>query len=225
MKYIGRRGGMARPATRTEDQAREGTAVVSAQERLAELARLAHTSISPSTGLATDFLNQYNEISMTLDFAEEMPDAIMEFVGWYPRTYQEHFKASGFRDTELLIAAFELAPPVIRSRFNALVRELNIIVLSGLTSLQSVLREDPEARIGPAAAVLAREMREHAIQLAALINGPRSAEQQSSVDAIFDDDATTQANGDNSGGQDDIDALFADANGGSSQDDIDALFN
>ncbi|QCI79802.1 hypothetical protein E6W36_10400 [Hankyongella ginsenosidimutans] len=123
---------------------------------------------------------------MTLDYAEEMPDAIMEFVGWYPRTYQEHFQASGFRDSDLLIAAFELTPPIIRSRFNALVRELNIIVLSGLTSLQSVLRADPQAPVGPAAAVLAREMREHVMQLAALINGPRSAEQQSTVDEIFD---------------------------------------
>lgn len=215
---------MARPAARTEDQNVKNTAAVSAQVQLAELARLAHTSISPSTGLATDFLNQYNEISMTLDYAEEMPDAIMEFVGWHPRTYQEHFKASGFRDSDLLITAFDLAPPIIRSRFNALVRELNIIVLSGLTSLQSVLRVDPQAPIGPAASVLAREMREHVMQIAALINGPRSAEQQASVDEIFNTDEPAAVTG-GSSSQDDINALFSDTGGGASQDDIDALFD
>jgi len=216
---------MARPATRTEEQKVTSIAAAPAPARLAELAARAHTSISPSTGLATDCLNQYNEISMTLDYAEEMPDAIMEFVGWYPRTYQEHFQASGFRDSDLLIAAFELTPPIIRSRFNALVRELNIIVLSGLTSLQSVLRADPQAPVGPAAAVLAREMREHVMQLAALINGPRSAEQQSTVDEIFDVGESSAAPVSACGAQqEDIDALFADA-GGASQDDIDALFD
>ena len=37
-----------------------------------------------------------------------------DLMSWRPRTYEEHFSESGFRDRNLAIAAYRRAPPRIR---------------------------------------------------------------------------------------------------------------
>ena len=44
---------------------------------------------------------------MLLDLLPEMPECIVELIGWEPLSYQEHFAASHFKDRELAIAAYE----------------------------------------------------------------------------------------------------------------------
>ena len=57
---------------------------------------LADANINPDTGLATDYLNHYNEVAMLIDMLESMPDVAEDILDWRPITYAEHFPRHWF---------------------------------------------------------------------------------------------------------------------------------
>src|SRR3954467_5562004 len=83
----------------------------------ARAAELRAANINPRTGLATDYLNHFNEAIMLLEMIPDMPECAEEFVDWRPLSYREHFAASTFRARELAIAAYDAADPVVRGEF------------------------------------------------------------------------------------------------------------
>src|SRR4030095_15789645 len=90
-------------------------------------ARLAAANIYPKTGLATDYLNHFNEAIMLLDLLPQMPECIVELIGWEPLTYEEHFHASHFKDRELAVSAYEAAEPIARIRLDELADTMNAL--------------------------------------------------------------------------------------------------
>lgn len=100
---------------------------------------LAEANINPDTGLATDYLNHYNEVAMLIDMLESMPDVVEDILEWRPITYAEHFHVTGFRAKDLAAAAFEQADPEIRSRFDAACRHVE----EGLKAVQILLSCEP----------------------------------------------------------------------------------
>ena len=60
-------------------------------------ARLAEANINPATGLATDYLNHFNEAIMLLEMLSSCPDCRDDILAWRPMSYREHFEASGFK--------------------------------------------------------------------------------------------------------------------------------
>jgi hypothetical protein len=50
---------------------------------LVERMRASRTSINPLTHLATDFLNQFNEVAMALDMLADWPDMFEELRHWH----------------------------------------------------------------------------------------------------------------------------------------------
>lgn len=91
--------------------------------------RLALANINPSTGLATDYLNHFNEVIMLLELVPAMPDCTDDVLRWRPRTYQEHFRSSRFAEKELAIRAYEAAPHAIKATFDTLIAEVESEVL------------------------------------------------------------------------------------------------
>src|SRR5919205_2175452 len=81
-------------------------------------ARLAAANINPKTGLASDYLNHFNEAIMLLDLLPTTPECIVELIGWEPLSYEEHFAASHFKDKELALAAYALAEPAARAQLD-----------------------------------------------------------------------------------------------------------
>jgi hypothetical protein len=81
-------------------------------------ARLAAANIHPETGLATDYLNHFNEAAMLVDLYAADPGVGDEILAWRPMSYAAHFEASGFREKALAIAAYEAADPQVRSAFD-----------------------------------------------------------------------------------------------------------
>jgi len=72
-------------------------------------AMLAAANIHPVTGLATDYLNHFNEVAMLVDMAPSMPEVLPDILEWRPRAYVDHFHVTGFREKDLAIAAYEAA--------------------------------------------------------------------------------------------------------------------
>ena len=93
-------------------------------------AGMAEANINPATGLATDYLNHFNEAIMVLELLPQMPDCIEDLIVWHPMSYPEHFAASTFRDRELAIAAYELAEPSARLRLDELAETMNAILIA-----------------------------------------------------------------------------------------------
>jgi hypothetical protein len=143
-------------------------------------ASLAAANISPVTGLATDYLNHFNEVAMLVGLLADMPEMAEEILAWRPRSYHDHFHVTGFREKELAVAAYDAADPFVRTRFDAACEAANQFILdlqAGL-SAETIATED--------GASLAEAL--HAL--------------------IAQADGVIHARGDETASQDDIDALF-----------------
>ena len=110
------------------------------QEALRPL--LGPANISPDSFLATDYLNHFNEIVMTLEMAVDMPELMEDAQEWKPLTYAQHFEQSGFADKELVIEAYEMAPVSIRDSFEETVDRLNHMVMVSLKFLDEALKNE-----------------------------------------------------------------------------------
>src|SRR5271169_5600941 len=86
----------------------------------ARAAQLRAANINPRTGLATDYLNHFNDAIMLLEMIPDMPECTEDFLGWTPLSYREHFIASNFKARDLAIEAYESADAAIRAEFDSL---------------------------------------------------------------------------------------------------------
>lgn len=98
-------------------------------------------NVNPKTGLATDYLNHFNEIEMLVGMLCDMPECLDEVVAWEPRSYIEHFELSNFNGREIVIAAYKTASPSVRSSLEVVVAELNHHVTKGQLTLQAQQKE------------------------------------------------------------------------------------
>jgi fermentation-respiration switch protein FrsA (DUF1100 family) len=92
--------------------------------KAARAAELRAANINPRTGLATDYLNHFNEAIMLLEMIPDM-------------SYREHFTASSFRARELAVAAYDSANPAIRDEFDSITGAMTSI----LTAVGAAMRE------------------------------------------------------------------------------------
>lgn len=144
---------------------------------------MVHT-VNRDTGLSTDFLNQYNELSMLLDLAADDPDMLEELEDWTPRTYQEHFAASGFKDWALTVEAYDLCPRLIRTEFDAAIGVLNSVAAAGVSALLAEISAGQAIQPDTVRA-LAAEVQAAIIHASGLINGSSTLGSQAQVDTLF----------------------------------------
>ncbi|MFZ1154342.1 MAG: hypothetical protein WAN93_05495 [Solirubrobacteraceae bacterium] len=104
---------------------------------VARAAELQAANINPKTGLATDYLNHFNEAIMLLEMIPDVPDCAEDFLHWQPLSYREHFTASHFKARDLAISAYDSADPDIREEFDQLTNTMTSI----LTAVSAAMRE------------------------------------------------------------------------------------
>lgn len=151
---------------------------------------LARANINPVTGLATDYLNHFNEAIMVLEMLATMPDCVEDFLAWQPMSYHEHFAASHFKARELAIAAYDIANPAARQRLDELADAMNAILLATKEALSLQLAP---AAAGTLAAQAAGWLKPLVGRAGAVINGhhicpveePDDDTPQVAVDALF----------------------------------------
>lgn len=86
-------------------------------------------NVNPETGLATDYLNLFNEYIM---LAELVIDGSMDadiLQNWKPLDYESHFIQSGFTGVKTVTAAFRALPIGSRDPFEACVKHLITLIL------------------------------------------------------------------------------------------------
>jgi hypothetical protein len=99
--------------------------------------RLRDANINPRTGLATDYLNHFNEAIMLLEMIPDMPECVDDFLHWQPLSYREHFAASNFKARELAIEAYDSSDPAVRDEFDNIASTMTSI----LTTVGDAMRQ------------------------------------------------------------------------------------
>jgi hypothetical protein len=165
---------MAAPDVRSDPPTSPQTGRI--DEARAEQLRAAN--INPRTGLATDYLNHFNEAIMLLEMIPDMPECAEDFLTWTPLTYAEHFWASNFKARDLAIEAYECADPKIRANFDNLTATMTSI----LTAVGNAMRE---AQQDKTRATLAEQATAWVKPLVALAGGVINGSVENDVDAAM----------------------------------------
>lgn len=148
-------------------------------------ARVAGTNISPTTLLATDYLNHFNEIIMMLGMVADMPDLLDECREWRPKGYQEHFAESGFSDRDLAIAAYDQVPERYRRPFEETIEQMNGVVATVIEQLDETVAAGDLGMVSlkaQTATQLLQQLLDHA---SAIIHGSERTMNQGEVDALL----------------------------------------
>src|SRR6516164_9833962 len=111
------------------------------------IARLRAANINPRTGLATDYLNHFNEAIMLLEMIPDMPECSEDFLQWSPLSYAEHFTASNFKARDLAISAYESADPDIRAEFDQMTDTMTSILREVTTAMAEAKQDATKATL------------------------------------------------------------------------------
>lgn len=153
--------------------------------------RLERANINPSTGLATDYLNHFNEVVMLLEMLPAMPDCTEDVLDWEPLDYESHFESSNFSEKQLAITAYHAAPVKLRMHLEQLVAQINAAVHEAQESLRSAAEP---STVAAEIAEMATNVIKPLISLASsVIHGhvepafesPEGEAAQAEIDALF----------------------------------------
>jgi hypothetical protein len=144
----------------------------------ARAVQLRAANINPRTGLATDYLNHFNEAVMLLEMIPDMPECAEDFLVWRPMSYAEHFTASNLKARDLAISAYEATDPSIRAEFDNITGAMTSI----LTAVSTAMRE---ARQDKTRATLAEQATGWVKPLVALAGGMINGGAEADVDYIM----------------------------------------
>ncbi len=134
----------------------------------ARAALLRAANINPRTGLATDYLNHFNEAVMLLEMIPDIPECAEDFLAWTPLSYAEHFTATNFKARDLVIEAYDQADPDIRGRFDHLTKTMTEILLAVGAAMQQATQDATRAKLAEQAAGWVKPL---VTQVGGIING------------------------------------------------------
>ncbi|MBA5779260.1 hypothetical protein H2509_19190 [Stappia sp. F7233] len=152
-------------------------------------ARLEQANINPQTGLATDYLNHFNEVVMLLEMLPAMPDCAEDVLEWTPLSYEAHFEKSGFSEKQLAITAYRAAPDELREALTSVVRRIDDAVLAAQSRLRQA--DEPVALANSLAEEATMTIKPLVAVAGAIIHGhvdtqePAEDESQAAIDALF----------------------------------------
>jgi len=130
------------------------------------------TNINPATGLATDYLNHFNEAIMLLEMLSSCPDCLNEFLAWQPMSYREHFAVSGFRARAQAIACYDAADPQVRGALDAIASAMTAMLEATRAALWPGIPQQAAGLIAEAAAAW---LKPQIARAGAIINGEGDA--------------------------------------------------
>jgi len=149
-------------------------------------AELAAANINPRTGLATDYLNHFNEAIMLLEMIPDMPECAADFLDWRPLSYSEHFMASNFKARDLAIRAYEQSDADIRAEFDNITGTMTSILTAVGAAMREARHDDTRTKLAEQATGWIRPL----VTLAGgIIHGP-GVELEADIDSIMTQDLT-----------------------------------
>lgn len=145
---------------------------------------LTEANIMPATGLATDYLNVFNEAVMLFGLLSDMPDMIEELRNWEPLTYEQHFARSGFQAKDLAILAYQNADPSIKGPFDALSQETCALLQDAISQAEHLIQQG--APLDDFIAETTMALQASIMMLDGMVHGGAAGGAQDDIDALFD---------------------------------------
>lgn len=150
-------------------------------------ARAQGTNINPQTLLATDYLNHFNEIVMLLELIADMPECYEDAMAWQPKSYQDHFRDSQFRDKELAVEAYEHVPHCYREPFDNVIAQMDRMVPWGLQRIGEALNGGNPEHLRFLCSDISQRLQKMIDIAGAIINGSTKRLDQSEIDGFLAD--------------------------------------
>ena len=98
---------------------------------------LQRANVHPESGLATDYLNHFNEVVMLLEMLGDMPDMAEDVLDWRPCAYVEHFQRTGYAGAETVAAAYDAAPHALKAHFETIIAALDASLVKALALVRT----------------------------------------------------------------------------------------
>ena len=154
-------------------------------------ALLTAANINPLTGLATDYLNHFNEAIMLLELIPTMPACIEDVLAWNVMSYREHFLSTHQKHRDLVLTAYDAADPEARRLLDEIADSMDEIVSATRGALRLGLSPPVAGGLAREAAMMLKPL---VARAGAVINGlklmgdvPLAGVAQVAVDAILED--------------------------------------
>lgn len=161
-------------------------AAVDADSSLDELrAEISGKNVNETSFLATDYLNHFGEVIMLLELLPDMPDCFEELASWQPKSYAQHFRDSGFQHADLIIRAYESAPPMFRESFDRTIAHMDSVTLEAMARIEAILAEDQTAQLAPLVEAATSRLTRLNDLAAGIINGQNTTADQDMIDDIM----------------------------------------
>jgi hypothetical protein len=144
-----------------------------AADNSARAAKLRAANINPRTGLATDYLNHFNEAVMLLEMIPDMPECADDFLSWKPLSYAEHFTASNFKARDLAIEAYDTSDIRIRTQFDGVTGAMTSILTAVGAAMREAAQDTTRARLAEQATIWVKPL---VMQAGGIINGDGEAD-------------------------------------------------
>lgn len=143
------------------------------------------TNIHPQTLLATDYLNHFNEIVMLLEMIPDMADCFEEAQAWQPKSYQDHFRDSQFRDRDLAVEAYNFVPSLFRRPFEDIVAQMNGVVAISLERIGEALEAGEAERLRFLCTEASQCLQKLMDLASAVIHGSTQVYDQAEIDGLL----------------------------------------
>lgn len=163
------------------------------------------TNVNEQTLLATDYLNHFNEVVMTLEMLADMPELLDEAKEWAPKSYKDHFRDSTIADKELAVEAYDHAPPKFKVPFDQNIDKINQLMTTSIERLDSDIQGGDMNLVRANAKALSQVIQRLMDMCSANIHGSETTMDQSEIDNMI---GAAPAPDSTDGAQADIDALF-----------------
>ena len=97
--------------------------------------------VNPTSGLANDYLNIFNELVMLVEQLPDIPEFAEDIFAWRPRSYQDYFAASILPGSASALEAYDRLDLRFRKEFEALVHDLDRIATGSVVAIRRCLKK------------------------------------------------------------------------------------
>lgn len=163
----------------------DGVSEQEMEDFLAFQKKVSGTNINEQSLLATDYLNHFNEIVMTLEMIPDMPELLEDAREWRPKSYKEHLRDSTFSDRELAVEAYNHVPQKFRAPFEQTVSQIDALIATSIDRLESDLEGGDMDLVRENATALSKVIQRLMDVAGGIINGSAQTMEQSEIDILI----------------------------------------
>ncbi|MBT3660799.1 MAG: hypothetical protein HOB37_06510 [Rhodospirillaceae bacterium] len=143
------------------------------------------SNLDPTTLLATDYLNHFNEIVMLLEMVADMPEILEDVKEWQPKSYKDHFRDSTIADRGIAVEAYDVVLDIYKVPFETTVSQINNTIQSAVSKLERDLESGNADLVRENSTSLSRVIQRLMDTASAIIHGSAQTLDQSEIDNLL----------------------------------------